>query len=152
MLKDTLAFGEKDSRLEYTKREGCYAVIIDVNRHHVAAILTTRGHYFLPGGGMEAGESPEECLRRELLEETGYEVSVGSYIGKAQRYFITPRNEPLLQVGNFFMARFVKKVQKPINGDHDLKWIVSDEVDELLFHEHHAWAVKKAVALLRNHR
>lgn len=27
--------------------------------------------WFAPGGGMEAGESPEECLRREINEETG---------------------------------------------------------------------------------
>ncbi|HOW37643.1 MAG TPA: NUDIX domain-containing protein [Bacillota bacterium] len=39
------------------------------------------GEYFpkrdvfnLPGGGWEAGETGEECCRREVREETGYEV------------------------------------------------------------------------------
>ncbi len=35
----------------------------------------------LPGGAMEAGESPVECLKRELKEELGVEVSGLKLIG-----------------------------------------------------------------------
>jgi len=34
------------------------------------------GTWWLPGGGLEFGESPGECLVRECMEETGLEVRV----------------------------------------------------------------------------
>lgn len=32
------------------------------------------GEFFLPGGTREPGESPDNCLRRELMEEAGLEL------------------------------------------------------------------------------
>jgi 8-oxo-dGTP pyrophosphatase MutT (NUDIX family) len=46
----------------------------------VLLLRNDRNEWELPGGRPEAGETPEECLSREILEETGLVVEVGSNI------------------------------------------------------------------------
>jgi 8-oxo-dGTP pyrophosphatase MutT (NUDIX family) len=38
------------------------------------------GTWWLPGGGVKFGESPQECLAREFMEETGLDVRVGGVL------------------------------------------------------------------------
>lgn len=39
-----------------------------------------RGYWMLPGGGVQWGESIDAAVRREMMEETGLEVSTGALL------------------------------------------------------------------------
>lgn len=68
MIRVTAAIIEKDGKfLIARKRVGALA-----------------GMWEFPGGKIEPGESPEECLKREILEEFGMEITVGQHLATSQ--------------------------------------------------------------------
>lgn len=47
----------------------------------IKQVVEGREFWDLPGGKIEYGETPYECLSREVKEETGLEIKIGKIIG-----------------------------------------------------------------------
>ena len=140
-------FGQKIDGLDYQIRKGVYAIVYNSTKDKVLTVQNSRGEYFLPGGGIENNENHQECLEREMLEETGYKVLIGTFIGNAISYFLSTKNEPLINYGYFYLVEFLDKSEQSIEDDHFTKWIDIDIVQDLLVHDHHNWGVKEGFKL-----
>ncbi|GGA78550.1 NUDIX hydrolase [Ornithinibacillus halotolerans] len=141
----TAVFGTKEKNVDYTMRKGIYGVTFNNGKEKVLAVRTPNGGYFLPGGGVEHDESNEICLRREMLEETGYSIDIKSFIGNASCYFLSLKGDPLLSNGYFYRVELLEKTQNPLEEGQIKEWVRIEKVEELFTHEHHIWAIKEGI-------
>ena len=66
-------------------RTSCRGIVIKDNKILLVHELN-KDVYMSPGGGVEQGESFEQCCRRELMEEAGLDVSVGEHLFTINEY------------------------------------------------------------------
>lgn len=71
------------------RRIECVGAVVSDPAGRLLLVLRGRepgaGLWSIPGGKVEPGESHVEAVRREVLEETALEVSVGEYVGTVER-------------------------------------------------------------------
>src|SRR5438874_996051 len=82
---DTATIGTTRDGIAYVPRTASYAVIRDGNGR--VAFARGQTHIWLVGGGAEQGESPEDTIKREALEEAGRELRIDGPIGTARQFF-----------------------------------------------------------------
>ena len=63
-------------------REASRAVLIDENGLVPLLFVSRLNYHKLPGGGVDKGETKEQALEREILEEVGSRIKIVEEIGK----------------------------------------------------------------------
>ncbi len=139
-----VTFGKKTEGVECKKRLGVYAVIFEEDK--IAIIRTPKG-YFLPGGGVNEHEEIEEALRREVIEELGWEIRIKKYIGEAKQFFSTGTNEKTYHesTGHFYIAGKTAETSEPVEADHRLIWMTIEDAVKNLYFEYQVWGVKESI-------
>lgn len=92
------------------------------------------GKLDLPGGFVDEGEHPEECIVRELREEAGVTIANPELIGIwMDRYEYRQRTVDTLNV--YYSARIQDGTPEPADDVVEFRWLAPEEVraDELAF-------------------
>lgn len=109
----TLCYLERDGRylmLHRTKKEG------DINKDKWIGV----------GGRLEDGESPEDCVRREVFEETGY-----SLISQRFRGIVTFVYDDVTEIMYLFTSDDFTGEERTDCPEGDLEWVEKEKVYSL---------------------
>jgi 8-oxo-dGTP diphosphatase len=79
------------------------------------------GYWEFPGGKIEDGETPQECLQRELFEELGIVVKVGQFFMENVHHY----GDKIIQLQAYECEHISGNI---ILNDHDqIEWVETSE-------------------------
>jgi 8-oxo-dGTP diphosphatase len=129
-------FGAQIEGHTYHMRRAVYAVISDRDGR-VDAVRSYR-HLFLPRGGIEGGETPEQALVREVEEECAQRLHIAEKIGEALQYFYASSDDKYFAMHAIFYAGTFLG-QTPGQAEYPVVWVLPDDTAPF-FHASHVWA------------
>ncbi len=115
-----------------SKKPRAVGLLIDASAGRVLLIRRHahgQDYSTLPGGKIEAGESPEEACIREVREETGLRVGLKQKIleivnlGRVEHYFLVDHYQGSLALGE------PEASKQNSENTYTLQWVPIDQVD-----------------------
>lgn len=111
-------------------RAGCRGIVIKDSLMLISHELRT-GWYLIPGGGLEDGETAEECCAREIREETGYLVKPVSHLLTIHEYY-----EEYKYVSDYFLCEIMGRAEQELTAGEierglTPEWIAPEKMLEM---------------------
>ncbi|WP_350352827.1 NUDIX domain-containing protein [Microbacterium sp. A8/3-1] len=113
------------------------AVVTDEDGRILLVHRVDNGLWALPGGGMELGESIEDCAIREVREETGLDVEIAGLIG----VYTNPHHviqysdgEVRQQFSLCYATRLLGGTLAHDDESTDLQWVHPNDIQGLKMH------------------
>ncbi|MBI5228019.1 NUDIX hydrolase [Candidatus Micrarchaeota archaeon] len=101
-----------------------------------------KGEWAVPGGRIEDNESAEQCLKREMKEETGLDVEPIKLTG----VYSNPNRDPRGVIVAAYLVRRIGGVVRAGDDAAETKWFSINELPKLC--TDHGKIVEDALALL----
>ena len=110
------------------------AVALIIHGEHVLLLHRRkegREYYALPGGKLEAGESPENACIREAKEETGLTITLErklatlQNLGRTEHYYLAATHEGIVHLGG------PEKERNSPENYYAIAWVHVDRLEEI---------------------
>lgn len=134
------SFGNQEPERQYQLRPSVYALLLD--EQGCLAVVEAPEGFFLPGGGIEAGESAQEAVLREIGEETGQGAHLLWHLAEADQYIDT-----WLKRSSFYLAELDPEPEA--QGEFLVHWLIPEQAQARLTYESHRWMVERFAPYLR---
>lgn len=135
-IKDKdLGLEEKKEKIDYRIRNAARAVLFNKDKKIAVLFVSKNNYHKIPGGGIKEGETINDALQREVLEETGCSFEIKDKVGEILEF----RDEfKIKQTSYCFIAEVKEIVAEPKFTEKEsaqgfkLLWIDLDEAIDLL--------------------
>ena len=85
------------------------------------------GKWEFPGGTLESGETPQDCLQREMQEEFGIRITVGQFVGES----IYDYEHAVIKLIAYYVSWESGKMV--LNEHADVRWVSPEQLAEYDF-------------------
>ena len=118
---------------DWYKRQASRAVLFDQDGRVYLLKMSTYNYHKLPGGGVDEGESLEDAVRRELLEEVGCPADISSELGEIVEY----RNDDKMEQHSYcYVAHqsgdLVETALEESEIEEGAKTVIANNIDEAI--------------------
>jgi 8-oxo-dGTP diphosphatase len=118
-----------------------YAILRD-SSDRVVIVREDKG-WFLPGGGIEPGETAEQALVREVQEECGFIVKLGRLVASATEIVHSPAGHSGVDKESMFFDAAILAAGEPTERGNETEWVPRAEAMRRLFHASHRWVLEE---------
>lgn len=112
-----------NSTLCYIEKDGAYLMMHRIKKENDV----NHDKWVGVGGKLEEGESPDQCVERETLEETGFKLRKYRLRGIIEFYSDEYEDEKMY----LYTATEYERIKNPVSDEGILEWVPKSEVCNL---------------------
>ena len=142
-------FGTRVAGCPYIVRPSAYALVRNATGRF--ALIRTPQGFYLPGGGIEANETPEDTVQREAKEEGGLILNPRAPLGQAVEIVYAAEENACFEKRCVFLEADLIRQESAHEPDHELTWVDHDRAVATVSPESHRWALRRCVPTAAPH-